>query len=310
MKKVIITGGTGSIGIALIEKLIAENITITVVCHRNSKRIERIPLSENIEIVECNLDELKLLEQKLSNDYDIFYHLAWACTTGEARNNIDMQIKNVQYTIDAVEVAKNLGCKRFIGTGSQAEYGRYRGSLNAHVPTFPENGYGIAKLCAGQLSRIRCEQLGIEHIWTRILSVYGPNDGMNTMVNSLINQLLDGKKPSCSRGEQIWDYLYVKDAAKALYLLGEKGKNGKVYCVGSGQGRPLKEFIDEIKNQIDPKKEIGFGEIPYSEKQVMYLLADISDLETDTGFYAEYSFLEGIKETIQWVKEVKLNEKG
>lgn len=310
MKKVIITGGTGAIGIALIEKLIKEDVSVTVVCHRNSKRIARIPICENVKIVECNLDELKTLEQKLPNDYDVFYHFAWACTTGESRNNIEAQIKNVEYTIDAVEVAKNLGCRCFIGAGSQAEYGRYQGKLNAEVPAFPENGYGMAKLCAGQMSRIRCEQLGIDHIWTRILSVYGPNDGMNTMVNSLISQLLDGKIPACSKGEQIWDYLYAKDAAQAFYLLGEKGKSGKTYCIGSGKARPLKEFINDIRNEIAPNAEIGFGEVPYSKKQVMYLWADISDLEVDTGFQPEYSFHDGITETIQWVKGVKTNEKG
>lgn len=310
MKKVIVTGATGAIGIALIEKLMKEDVAVTVICHRNSKRIARIPICDKVDIVECDLDELKTLEQKLSKDYDVFYHFAWACTTGDSRNNIDAQIKNVQYTIDAVEVAKNLGCRCFIGAGSQAEYGRYQGKLNAEVPTFPENGYGIAKLCAGQMSRIRCEQLGMEHIWTRVLSVYGPNDGMNTMVMSLIDQLLDGKKPSCSKGEQIWDYLYAKDAAQAFYLLGDKGKSGKTYCVGSGQGRPLKEFINEIRDEINPAMEIGFGDIPYSENQVMYLLADISDLEVDTGFHPQYSFHDGITETIQWVKEVKTNEKG
>lgn len=310
MKKVMITGATGAIGIALISKLIEEEVLVTVVCHRNSKRKNRIPVSEKVSIVECNLDELKILENILSDDYDVFYHLAWEGTTGEARNNMDIQIKNVEYTMDAVEVAKSLGCKCFIGAGSQAEYGRYHGKLNAKVAAFPENGYGMAKLCAGQMSRIRCEQLGMSHIWTRILSVYGPNDGMNTMVNSLICQLLDGKKPACSKGEQIWDYLYAKDAAYALYLLGDKGKHGQVYCIGSGEARPLKDYITAIRDEINPNIEIDFGAIPYSINQVMYLWADISDLKEDTGFEPRYSFVEGIIETIQWIKGVYTNEEG
>lgn len=303
MKKVLITGPTGAIGIALIQVLIENNIKVTAVCHRSSERISRIPVSENVRVVECNLDEIKNLPKMLNERYDIFYHFAWACTVGDSRNNIDAQLKNIQYTIDAVEAANELGCKRFVGAGSQAEYGRYDGKLNADAPTFPENGYGIAKLCAGKLSKIRCEQLGMEHIWTRILSVYGPYDGENTMIISIIRQLLKGQKPSCTKGEQIWDYIYSKDAATALYLLGEKGKHGKIYCIGSGEELPLASYIREIRNIIDPQITIGFGEVPYSPFQVMHLSADISDLTNDTGFYPQVSFRQGILETIAWVKE-------
>ena len=202
-----------------------------------------------------------------------------------------------------MEVAALLGCKKFIGAGSQAEYGRYEGKLNADVPAFPENGYGIAKLCAGQMSRIRCRQLGIQHIWTRVLSVYGPYDGENTMVISMIRRMLQGERPICTKGEQIWDYIYSRDAAKAFYLLGESGQDGKVYCIGSGQGIPLKEYISTIRKQIDESLEIGFGEVPYSDKQVMYLCADIRELQKDTGFGPEYSFEEGIRETIEWCRK-------
>jgi len=303
MNKAVITGPTGAIGIALIQELLEQEVKVTAICHRESERINRIPKSSMIQIEECNLDELYSLTEILDHDYDVFYHFAWSCTVGDSRNNIRAQVENLQYTIDAVEVAALLGCKKFIGAGSQAEYGRYEGKLNGDVPVFPENGYGMAKLCAGQMSHIRCQQLGIEHIWTRVLSVYGPYDGESTMVISMIRQLLRGEKPRCTKGEQIWDYIYSKDAAKAFYLLGESGRDGKVYCIGSGQGLPLKEYINIVRKQIDEKMDIEFGAIPYSEKQVMYLCADISELQKDTGFVPEYSFEEGIRETIDWCRK-------
>lgn len=303
MKKVIITGPTGAIGIALIQVLIEQGVEVTAVCHRDSKRISRIPKHELVKVEECNLDELYSLTEVFEQDYDVFYHFAWACTVGDSRNNIEAQLQNLQYTIDAVEVAALLGCRKFVGAGSQAEYGRYEGALHEKTPTFPENGYGIAKLCAGQMSRLRCKQLGMEHVWTRVLSVYGPYDGENTLIISLIRQLLNGEKPKCTAGEQIWDYIFSKDAAKAFYLLGKCGKDGKTYCIGSGKGTPLKEYIDIIKNQIDENLEVGFGEIPYAKKQVMHLCADIGELQHDTGFKTEYSFEEGIRKTIEWCKK-------
>lgn len=305
MERAIITGPTGAIGIALIQELIQKKVNVVAVCHKGSKRIARIPKSEFVKVVECNLEDLNKLPDIINDKCDVFYHFAWACTVGDSRNNTDAQVKNIQYTLEAVEAAAKLGCKKFIGAGSQAEYGRYEGYLNSLVPTFPENGYGIAKLCAGQMSRIRCMQLSIEHIWTRVLSVYGPYDGENTMVMSIIKQLLEKKCPSCTKGEQIWDYLYSKDAGKAFYLLGEKGISGKVYCVGNGQGKPLSEYIETIRNAIDKALPIGLGNIPYGDKQVMHLCADISELTNDTGFIPEYSFEEGILETIAWVKGVR-----
>lgn len=302
MEKVIITGGTGVIGVALVQKLVREQVQVVVVHHKNSKRIHRIPKSSYIELVACDIEDISQLPKMLKGKYDVFYHLAWADTFGEGRNNIDSQMHNIEYTLAAVEAAAKLGCKRFVGAGSQAEYGRFEGSLNAMTPTFPENGYGIAKLCAGQLSRIRCRQLGMEHIWTRVLSIYGPCDGEKTMISTVIRQLLERERPACTQGEQLWDYLYAKDAGTAFYLLGEKGKDQKVYCIGSGRAKPLKDYICCVRDMIDPQLSVGFGEIPYGEKQVMHLCADIEELTADTGFLPQYSFQEGIKETIAWMK--------
>jgi len=303
MKKVIITGPTGAIGIALIQKLIAENIEVTAVCHAGSKRISRIPSSQLVNIVECSLSELGDLPSLLNGKYDVFYHFGWDGTFGNSRNNMHGQNLNVKYTLDAVEVASLLGCHTFIGAGSQAEYGRFEGKLNAQTPTNPENGYGIAKLCAGQMSRILCNQKNIKHIWTRILSVYGPFDGDKTMVMSTIGKLLNHERPAFTKGEQQWDYLYSEDAALALYLLGEKGVGGKIYCIGGGSVNPLSKYIETIRDNIDRNAELGLGDIPYGEKQVMYLCADITDLKEDVGFSPQFTFQEGISKTIDWYKQ-------
>lgn len=137
-----------------------------------------------------------------------------------------LQTQNIRYTLDAVELAKQLGCQVFVGAGSQAEYGRVTGSLSAHTPAFPENGYGIAKLCAGQMSRIACRQQGIRHVWARILSVYGTFEGPNTMVMSSIRTLLRGERPLFTGSEQMWDYLFPKTLPTACILWRKRGLTG------------------------------------------------------------------------------------
>lgn len=304
MDRVVISGATGAVGMALIHEMISDEIEVLVLTHKNSKRNEWIPKHPLVSTMDCSLDDMKnVFLTGCDMEYDAFYHLAWAGTTGNDRNNMYLQNKNVKYALDAVELANRMHCKVFIGAGSQAEYGRFLGKINENTSTFPENGYGIAKLCAGQMTRERAHQLGMRQIWARIFSVYGSYDGKQSMIMSAIDKMLKGEKTSFTKGEQIWDYLYSKDAARALYLLGEKELDG-VYCLGSGNARPLKEYIIEMRNQINPALEIGIGEMPYAERQVMYLCADISKLRRDTGFEAKYDFKKGITEIIRRDKNI------
>ena len=144
----------------------------------------------------------------------------------------------------------------------------------------------------------------INHIWARIFSVYGPYDVQNTMVMSSIRTMIkENKSPNYTKAEQMWDYIYSKDVAKALYLIGEKGKNNSIYCIAQGEPKKLKEYIKEIRDSIDKSINLNLGIMPYNDKQVMNLQADISNLKNDTGFFPEYTFKEGIRETIKWYKE-------
>lgn len=300
MSGIIITGPTGAIGISLIQKCIESNKEVLAICSEKSKRIDRIPKSPLVNIIKCDLSNLEHLH--INGEYDIFYHLAWDGTVGNLRNDMYLQNLNVKYTLDAVNLAKRANCRRFIGAGSQAEYGRKNEIISPATSTVPENGYGIAKLCAGHMSRLECEKIDVEHIWVRIFSVYGPYDGEKSMIISTIRKLLIGEATKFTKCEQKWDYLYSSDAAEALLLLGEGGKSGAVYCLGSGKSMPLKEFVYKIKEIIDSDAELGIGEIPYGDKQVMNLCVDISAIHEDVGFVPKTSFEDGILNTIKWCR--------
>lgn len=301
MKKVVVTGATGMIGVTLIEYLLSQNIEVLAIIRENSKRRKNLKENKNLKIIECNLENLKNLNvQEL--DYDIFYHFGWDGTFGNDRNQEEKQKLNIEYTLDAVKLAKRLGCNTFIGAGSQAEYGRVNGMITSKTETNPETEYGKAKLLAGIKSRELANEVGIKHIWTRIFSVYGPYDGENTMVTTSIREMIDGKSPDYTWGEQNWDYLFSEDAALALFLLGETGINGKTYCIASGETRKLYEYIILIKNSINSNITLNLGKIPYSENQVMNLQVDISELIEDTDFKPRNSFQDGIQKTIEWYK--------
>ncbi len=301
MKRAVVTGASGMIGAALIRRLIREKTEVLAIVRPGSKKQGQIPASPLVTVLPCPLSGLDSLPGRVDGGFDAFYHFAWDGTFGESRDDAYLQNNNVRWTLDAVRAAHLLGCRIFVGAGSQAEYGRAEGKLRPRMAVSPETGYGIAKYTAGKLSALYAAQLGISHVWGRILSVYGPGDNPFTMVSSTVQKLLRGEKPALTKGEQMWDYLYCDDAAEAFYRMGERGCDG-VYCVGGGQPKPLKDYITAIRDAVDPSLPLGFGEVPYGENQVMFLCADITDLTADTGFVPAVPFERGIAQTVRWIQ--------
>jgi len=284
------------IGSAIARCALEQGMDVLCIVRKGTNRFDNLPKSERLKIVYADISEYTHLE--IQGNYDVFFHLAWEKTSGVSRDDVDTQVENIQYTMDAVRLAKHLGCKKFIGAGSQAEYGIVSEPLKSDMPVNPESGYGITKYTAGKLSRLLCTQLGLQFNWVRILSVYGPLDGAHTLIMYAIHELQAGHSPEFTKCEQTWDYLYCDDAARAFLAIGEKGIDGKTYPLGSGNKKKLSEYLEVIKDIISPDTELQFGKKEYYPHQPMYLCADISELTNDTGWKPEVSFEEGIKKII------------
>lgn len=231
----------GCVGSAVVRRALAHGMSVTCIVHKGSNRISNLPTDDRVKIIECNLSDYHSL--KMEGKYDAFIHLAWEKTFGASRDDAEIQTRNIQYTLDAVHLAYSCGCKVFVGAGSQAEYGVQTVDLTSDLPVKPESGYGIAKYAAGKLSAMLCKSLDIRHNWIRILSVYGPNDGENTLISYVVRELKAGRSPELTKCEQTWDYLYADDAADAILAVAERGIDGKVYPLGSGRGRKLSDYI-------------------------------------------------------------------
>ena len=299
--RIAITGPTGAIGTALIKEAISAGHEVIAIVRPGSSRMSNVAVTKGVEIIECDISDYASLHGK--RQCDVFFHLAWMKTFGVARDDVYSQVDNIRYALNAVDLAESWGAKAFVGAGSQAEYGHSEVSLNGSVPVDPTSGYGIAKYSAGKLCRLFCQQKGIRFNWARILSVYGENDADHTLIMYLIHTLLEGGVPELTKCEQMWDYIYSKDAAYALLCIGEKGVDGKVYCIGSGECRPLKAYVEDLRDAVDPSKEVRFGVKPYYPHQAMYLCADISELTADTGFRPRYGFKKGISELIGIIRQ-------
>ena len=143
ISRVIISGATSSIGIALCEECVTKGIGVVAIIRPDSSQRLLLPDSNLIVIVEGELSDYDNIESEGINA-DAFIHLAWSSTNGAAaRDNTYAQADNIQATLKAVELAERCGCKVFVGAGSQAEYGRTNAVLTGDTECNPETAYGM-----------------------------------------------------------------------------------------------------------------------------------------------------------------------
>lgn len=280
------------LGLALAKEALKQNIGVAAIIRKDSKYTGTLP--NGVEVIKAGMDEYKDIAPD-TPPCDCFFHLAWGKTALHGRDESRAQAENIINTIDAVNMANRMGCSAFVGAGSQAEYGTANTPISPYTAVNPESGYGIAKFAAGKLSCLAAKQLGMKHNWLRIASVYGPGSRVPAIIPSLIKDFSHGVCPKLTPCEQMWDFLYSADAARAMLAVADKGADGKVYVLGSGEGKPLKEYVTQIRDIVNPSVKLQFGTMDYYPHQAMYLVADITELTRDTGWKPAASFAEGIK---------------
>ena len=299
MKKVIMTGATGFIGSWVMQELLNNGISTTVIVRDSSRLLRGYLDNPNLHIIEGELDSLSPAYVE-DRDFDAFFHLAWGGVAPEDKNNIDLQLKNISMSLTALELASKLGCKKFIAAGTVAEYVFSKDVMDVYERQTPNDMYGAAKVSTHYFLEVRARQLNLPFIWMVIPSTFGERRTDNNIITYTIRTLLEKKKPSYGNLTQMWDFLYVGEVARAIRLIGEKGIPGKIYGIGSGQYKPLRAFIEEIRDIIDPELSLGIGERPTLSQQTFSSCVNIYDLIADTGFIPAMSFREGIKMTIKY----------
>lgn len=173
MKKIVITGATSFIGIHLIQEwLKKKGCKIYAIIRPDSPNKKRIPINKRICIIECAMENYDTLINQIKSA-DFFFHLAWEGARVPYRDDIAIQLNNYKCAIKAMESAENIGCRLFIGTGSQAEYGTTFGLVDEKYPCNPITVYGREKLHACKDLKKMSDRSGIRFIWIRIFSIYG-----------------------------------------------------------------------------------------------------------------------------------------
>ncbi len=289
MKCAVVTGAAGFVGCNLVEALIAHGYFVYGVTRPESEHNSRLAESNRLKLVAADMSEFGHLAGMIGGSADIFCHAAWQ----GGRYNFAEQSQNIAVTLAALRAAKALGCKRFVVTGSQAEYGPKQELITEECLPQPIDAYGSAKLAACILSRQLASDLGIEWIWGRIFSVYGKYEPRGRMLPDLVEALLAGENFPLSAATQYWDYLYSSDCAEALVALGEWGRPGEIYNIANGGCRPLKEFTEAVRSVAAPSRALSYGAKPAGP--IYSLMVKAEKLKRDTGWKPKIGFVEGIR---------------
>lgn len=301
--KVVVTGATSFIGTETVCQLLKQGHQVCGVVRPESANLahllERIPgeEAEGLQLLELDLSRIGEIGDQIGRQADAWIQIGWDGAGSDNRTRRDVQQDNVVHSLEAVRAAAASGCRRFLFTGSQAEYGVYHQPVHEDMACHPVSEYGMAKVDFCRQAQPLCQQLGMEYVHARIFSVYGPGDHPWSLVQSCLKTWRAGGHMKLGECTQQWNFMYIEDAASALLSLLTEGTAG-IYNVGSQDTRPLRNFIEEMYEICGRKGSFRYGERPQNAEGPADLMPDIGKLLRETGWRPKTTFSEGIYETL------------
>lgn len=304
MTRVFLTGATGFVGARVAHQLVERGDEVALLLREGSdlRRVRSViadctPIYGDLTAPETFRDEVERFGPAA------MIHVAWSGVKGRDRNDL-LQLDNVSAAINLFRLALDVGCRRFVGLGSQAEYGPQTGIIREDSATHPTTLYGAAKLAVALLLERAAATHDASFAWLRLFSSYGPDDDPSWLISYLIRSLLAGQRPELTACEQVWDYIHVDDVASAIVASLDAEATG-FFNLGSGEARPLREIVETVRDLIEPTLPIDFDAVPYRPDQVMHLQADISALSTATGWAPQIALRDGLAKTVKWYQDTQ-----
>jgi nucleoside-diphosphate-sugar epimerase len=299
MKRVLLTGASGFVGRHCLQALLAQGYQVHAVASRKHEPPAAAPEVHWYGADLLDREQISALLAEIRPTH--LLHCAWYAVPGKywtAKENI----RWAEAGLHMLEAFADQGGQRVVGVGSCAEYDWRDGHCSElATPLNPATTYGVCKHAFQLLLTAFSKLAKISAAWGRLFFLYGPHEPWERLVASAIRSILLEEPARCSHGQQIRDFLYVRDAADALVALLDSDVLGPVN-IASGVPVAVREVVKEIADQLERPNLVRLGALPASENEPPLLVADVARLRDEVGWSPRYDLASGLKETINWWK--------
>lgn len=302
VKRAIVTGADGFLGSHLVCELLETGYDVVAVVLKESHARNVLKKDPRLAFFECSMEEYRNLENKeIWRDADCLFHFAWAGVSDKAGGDYRVQLDNVRCTCDLLFTVAKLGIKRMVFASSIMEW-EHKKAFDQQKYLQPlRNTYHIAKTSARMLLSLYAANMNLDFCPVIISNVYGEGERSARLINTALRKILAGEHMSFTSGEQLYDSIYCKDAVRAIRIVAEQGRSQTAYYIGNSRQKPLKEFLLEMRDLLNPSCELGLGELPFYGVSLDYKEFDTNALSLELGFEPQYTFAQGIKRTARWI---------
>lgn len=305
MRNALVTGAAGFIGLKLVEALFNRGYKVSALIEKNDiKSINKLKeISASIIIYD---DFQKLINSaELFPKYDCIFHLATVGVIPGFNNISAICDVNIKMGCQLVDFTKKSSSKLFVNFGSCFEYGDHGGVLlKEDMNCLPESLYAISKNASTNLVTAYAKSENVNMITVRPFGVFGEGEGINRLAPSIISHCLNGEIIETTFGEQIRDFVNVKDLVKAIIILSESEyKAFEIYNICSNNPVSVKNFISEIVDVCGfDSGLIKFGALPYRENESMTFAGDNTKLQKVINYPFPNNHRDGILDIYNSIK--------
>jgi nucleoside-diphosphate-sugar epimerase len=295
MKRVLVTGATGCVGRGVLPELIARGWEVHAVSSREVPEGAGDVSWHRADL--CAPEQLNAVVRSAGASH--LLHLAWYLPPGRWATAPE-HFAWVRASLDLIRAFAEHGGARIVTAGSCLEYDwSYGYCSESRTPCAPHTVYGVCKHALQTLTSAFAANRGMTSAWGRIFNLYGPYEHPDRLVPSVIRSLLADEPARCSHGEQIRDYMFSHDVARAFVALLESDVTGPIN-VASGQPVRLKDIVLRLGELIGKPDLIRLGAIPAAPTDMPLVVADITRLTHVLKWRPEHDLESGLTQTIEW----------
>ncbi|MCS7221681.1 MAG: GDP-mannose 4,6-dehydratase [Anaerolineae bacterium] len=303
--RILVTGATGFIGRHLIHLLRSLNHEVAASSTPGDPLAKALP--EEVIFLPCDIRDFDAIYRiMIEVKPHLIFHLAGLARSDDLEKLLSI---NVMGTSVLLRAAAHLPSPpKVVIPGSASEYGLQDGNqpINEQAPLRPLSAYGISKAAQTLLGQSYALRQLVPVVIGRIFNITGPGEPSTMLCGSLASQIVAAEKgerpPTIQIGNlsSIRDFLDIRDAVRALWLLALHGQSGQVYNICSGHGRLVKEVVYDLLALSSVSLALEYDPARSRAADISYCVGDATQLHRTTGWKPMIPFPNSLRDTLDW----------